>query len=139
MEEAREGEGGTNVDFGLGAKYFEPSKREGQDGKYEFSDVPPTPTEYRNPGFKNRKDARKIDASELRHTNLAFLQQFVGGNGAILSRRVTGLSAKDQRKVAKLVKRARHIGLIPHVGGWRVVESGTYLLGKAKWKVDGEE
>jgi small subunit ribosomal protein S18 len=74
----------------------------------------------------------KIDKSELRHTNLHFLQQFVGGNGEILSRRVTGLSAKDQRKVAKLIKRARHMGLVPTVGGWSVKESGIYLLGKTQ-------
>ncbi|GMI47653.1 hypothetical protein TrCOL_g5433 [Triparma columacea] len=122
---------GHDVDFGLASQYFEPEKME-KDGKYIFNDTPPTPTDFAKPGFKNRKDAMKIDKSELRHTNLHFLQQFVGGNGEILSRRVTGLSAKDQRKVAKLIKRARHMGLVPTVGGWSVKESGIYLLGKTQ-------
>jgi len=117
-------------DFGLASAYFEPPKVPTESGNYRFSDLPPTPTDLETPGFQNRKNAIKIDPSEMRHTNLQFLQRFVGGNGNILSRRVTGLSAKDQRKVAKLIKRARHMGLIPHVGGWSVKESGVYLLGK---------
>ena len=34
------------------------------------------------------------------------------------------LGAKDQRKVAKLVKRARHLGLIPHMGQWKLEDHG---------------
>ena len=34
------------------------------------------------------------------------------------------LGAKDQRKIAKLVKRARHLGLIPHLGQWKLEDHG---------------
>lgn len=45
-----------------------------------------------------------------------FLMKFVNEQGKILPRRITGTSLKYQRKVAKAVKRARHIALLPYVG-----------------------
>ena len=44
-----------------------------------------------------------------------FLLKFVNEQGKLLPRRVTGTSMKYQRKVAKAVKRARHIALMPYV------------------------
>jgi small subunit ribosomal protein S18 len=45
----------------------------------------------------------------------AFLLRFINEQGKILPRRVTGTSTKYQKKVAKAVKRARHIALLPYV------------------------
>jgi len=42
-----------------------------------------------------------------------FLIKFVNEQGKILPRRLTGTSAKYQRKVAKAIKRARHLALLP--------------------------
>ena len=44
-----------------------------------------------------------------------FLLKFVNDQGKILPSRLTGTSAKYQRKVAQAVKRARHIALLPYV------------------------
>ena len=44
-----------------------------------------------------------------------FLKKFLNEQGRILPRRITGTSLKYQRKVAKAVKRARHIALLPYV------------------------
>ncbi len=44
-----------------------------------------------------------------------FLLAFVNEQGKILPRRLTGTSAKYQRKVTQAVKKARHIGLLPYV------------------------
>ena len=44
-----------------------------------------------------------------------FLKKFLNDQGKILPRRITGTSLKYQRKVAKSVKRARHIALLPYV------------------------
>ena len=44
-----------------------------------------------------------------------FLLKFINEQGKILPRRVTGTSTKYQKKVAKAVKRARHIALLPYV------------------------
>jgi small subunit ribosomal protein S18 len=45
-----------------------------------------------------------------------FLMKFVNEQGKILPRRLTGTSTKYQKKVAKAIKRARHIALMPYVG-----------------------
>ena len=44
-----------------------------------------------------------------------FLKKFLNEQGRILPRRITGTSLKYQRKVAKAVKRARHLALLPFV------------------------
>jgi len=44
-----------------------------------------------------------------------FLKKFVNEQGKILPRRITGTSLKYQRKVARAVKRARHLALMPYV------------------------
>ena len=44
-----------------------------------------------------------------------FLKKFLNDQCKILPRRITGTSLKYQRKVAKAVKRARHIALLPYV------------------------
>lgn len=43
------------------------------------------------------------------------LQRFLTERGKVLPRRATGLSAKQQRQVAKAIKRARQIALLPYV------------------------
>ncbi|GMH81731.1 hypothetical protein TL16_g09026 [Triparma laevis f. inornata] len=96
--------------------------------KYIYRDSPPAQV-MEKPRFRNRKEARTLDQNEFRYTNLKFLRQFVSESGAILGRRITGISAKDQRKISKLIKRARSVGLIPTTGGWSVEENRLSLLG----------
>jgi len=43
------------------------------------------------------------------------LRKVISGNGKILGRKRTGASAMEQRMLAKAVKRARYIGLLPYV------------------------
>ena len=42
---------------------------------------------------------------------------FINEQGKILPRRTTGLSSKEQKKVQKLIKRARIAALLPFVMG----------------------
>jgi small subunit ribosomal protein S18 len=44
-----------------------------------------------------------------------FLKKFLNEQGRILPRRITGTSLKFQRRVARAVKRARHLALLPYV------------------------
>ena len=44
-----------------------------------------------------------------------FLKRFFPERGKILPRRISQISAKDQRRVAKAIKRARSMALIPFV------------------------
>ena len=57
-----------------------------------------------------REEMDKID-----YKNIALLQRFVTERGKIRSRRVTGLSRRDQSKMARAVKRSRELGLLPYV------------------------
>jgi len=43
------------------------------------------------------------------------LKKMVSGNGKILSRKRTGATAMEQRMVARAVKRARYMALLPYV------------------------
>jgi small subunit ribosomal protein S18 len=45
------------------------------------------------------------------------LKKFVSERGKILPRRVTGTSAKYQRKLTVAIKRARTMALLPYVSG----------------------
>jgi small subunit ribosomal protein S18 len=56
------------------------------------------------------KESRVID-----YFNPKFLQRFTNDQGKILPRRITGVSAYQQRQIAKAIKYARHIALIPFV------------------------
>jgi small subunit ribosomal protein S18 len=43
------------------------------------------------------------------------LRKLMSGNGKILSRKRTGASAMEQRMIAKAVKQARYMALLPYV------------------------
>lgn len=47
------------------------------------------------------------------------LSRFISERGKIVPRRVSGVSAKNQRKLAKAIKMARQMSLLPY-GGHRV-------------------
>jgi len=52
----------------------------------------------------------------LDYKNAAYLSKFVSANGRIQSRKRTGFSGQNQRKLAEAIKHARLIGLMPFVG-----------------------
>ena len=74
--------------------------------------------QQRRGGFKRRKKvdfiaANKIEVVDYKDTEL--LKRFISERGKILPRRVTGTSAKNQRKVGNAIKRARVMALLPFV------------------------
>ena len=56
------------------------------------------------------KNAPKIDYKDVR-----LLQGFISERGKIVPSRITAVSAKKQRELAKAIKRSRQIGLLPYV------------------------
>jgi small subunit ribosomal protein S18 len=50
--------------------------------------------------------------------NLKLLEYFVTDSGSIKPAKQTGLCTKCQRRMAKTVKRARQMAMIPIVEGW---------------------
>ena len=57
--------------------------------------------------------ANHIEYVDYKDTEL--LERFISERGKILPRRVTGTSAKNQRKITTAIKRARIMGLLPFV------------------------
>ena len=68
-------------------------------------------------GNNNKKYCRfrKYGIKYIDYKDTDFLLQFVNEQGKILPRRLTGNSLKYQRKVAKAIKRSRHLGFMPYV------------------------
>ncbi len=56
------------------------------------------------------KNSRVID-----YLDPKFLSRFTNDQGKILPRRITGVNAYQQRQLAKAIKYARHLALIPFV------------------------
>ncbi len=61
-----------------------------------------------------RFTAEKIDYIDYKDVDL--LREYTPVNGKILSRKVTGTSPIYQRRLAKAIKRARYMALLPYVG-----------------------
>lgn len=49
------------------------------------------------------------------YKEIEVLKKFISDRGKILGRNKTGLCQKHQRRLAKAVKRARHLALLPFV------------------------
>ncbi|MCL2349964.1 MAG: 30S ribosomal protein S18 [Defluviitaleaceae bacterium] len=56
--------------------------------------------------------AEKINYIDFKDTGR--LKKFMSERGKILPRRITGNSAKAQRKLTVAIKRARHMALLPY-------------------------
>ncbi|MDN5214051.1 30S ribosomal protein S18 [Fulvivirgaceae bacterium BMA12] len=69
----------------------------------------------RNDNKKKYCRFKKNGIKYIDYKDANFLLKFVNEQGKILPRRITGTSAKYQRKVTQAVKRARHLGLLPYV------------------------
>ncbi len=62
--------------------------------------------------------ANILTQNDIRHVDykdIDLLRQFINPHGRLLSRKRTGLTAKQQRAVEAAVKRARFMGLLPYI------------------------
>ncbi len=71
----------------------------------------------KRPFFKRKKTcpfsgphAKPIDWKDVRT-----LSRFISERGKIVPSRITAVSQKKQRELAKAIKRARYMGLLPYV------------------------
>ncbi len=54
-------------------------------------------------------------APKIDYKDVKLLQRYVSERGKIVPSRITAVSAKKQRELAKAIKRARFLALIPYV------------------------
>ncbi|MGH6895833.1 MAG: 30S ribosomal protein S18 [Geminicoccaceae bacterium] len=75
---------------------------------------PPTIT-IRRPFFRRRKTSpfATADAPKIDYKDIKLLQRFVSERGKIVPRRITAVTAKEQRELAQAIKRARFLALLP--------------------------
>lgn len=71
----------------------------------------------RRPFFRRRKscpftgdNAQKIDYKDVR-----LLSRYISERGKIVPSRITAVSAKKQRELARAIKRARNLALLPFI------------------------
>ncbi|MFO7942713.1 MAG: 30S ribosomal protein S18 [Anaerolineales bacterium] len=71
-----------------------------------------------NRRFHDRRQCRFCADPDLKidYKDINSLSRFTTDHGKIRSRRQTGTCAKHQRRLAKAIKRARHLALLPFSG-----------------------
>lgn len=71
--------------------------------------------------FKKVKPKRKVcyftknNVKYIDYKDVELLKKFIAPNGRIAPRRVTGTCAKYQRELARAIKNARFMALLPYV------------------------
>lgn len=65
----------------------------------------------------NPLKSAKIDVVDYKDT--ALLRKFISDRGKIRARRVTGVTVQEQRQIARAVKNAREMALLPYSSSTR--------------------
>ena len=71
----------------------------------------------RRPFFRRRKSCpfSGADAPTIDYKDVKLLQRFISERGKMVPSRITAVSTKRQRELAKAIKRARTLALLPYV------------------------
>ncbi|MBB42871.1 MAG: 30S ribosomal protein S18 [Rhodospirillaceae bacterium] len=71
----------------------------------------------RRPFFRRQKSCpfSGPNAPKIDYKDVKLLQRFVSERGKIVPRRITAVSSKKQRELARAIKRARNLALMPFV------------------------
>lgn len=70
-------------------------------------------------GGKNVAPAKSIRVGIIDYKDVATLRKFISERGKIRARRITGVSVQEQRLIARAVKNAREMALLPYAGSGR--------------------
>lgn len=74
----------------------------------------------RNKPIKKKANPLKsMDIKDIDYKDTALLRKFISDRGKIRARRVTGVSVQQQRAIAKAVKNAREMALLPYSSSGR--------------------
>lgn len=82
--------------------------------------LPRKPRQASEPGdFRSKKRKRcpftQAGIKHIDYKDIHTLLKFITERGKILPRRITGVSASHQKRLATAIKRARHMALLPFV------------------------
>ena len=62
-----------------------------------------------------RRRPRQVVPDYVDWKDVELLRQFIPERGKIMPRRISGITAKDQRRIATAIKRARSMAMLPFV------------------------
>ena len=69
---------------------------------------------------KPKKKSNPLAADTvINYKDTALLRKFISDRGKIRSRRVTGVTVQEQRQIARAIKVAREMALLPYAGSGR--------------------
>ncbi|MDO5746646.1 MAG: 30S ribosomal protein S18 [Actinomycetaceae bacterium] len=68
---------------------------------------------------KKANPLKSMSIDDIDYKDTAFLRKFISDRGKIRARRVTGVSVQQQRAIAKAVKNAREMALLPYSSSGR--------------------
>ncbi len=76
-----------------------------------------TQMQTRRPFYRRRKTCpfSSDKAPKIDYKDVKLLQRYVSERGKIVPSRITAVSAKKQRELARAIKRARFLGLLPYL------------------------
>ena len=71
--------------------------------------------------FRRKKMARFTadGANEIDYKDVNMLKNYISETGKIVPSRITGIQARSQRQLAKAIKHARFLGLLPYCDSHR--------------------
>ncbi|WP_106754180.1 30S ribosomal protein S18 [Pannonibacter carbonis] len=82
-----------------------------------MSEIAQTQSQTRRPFFRRRKTCPFTGngAPVIDYKDIRLLQRYISERGKIVPSRITAVSAKKQRELARAIKRARILSLLPFV------------------------
>jgi len=96
----------------MAENFDRPDRPERAEGEMDFSDEgfgDKAPRRYQ------RRRPRQVVPDYVDWKDVDLLRQFIPERGKIMPRRISGISAKDQRRIATAIKRARSMAMLPFV------------------------
>jgi small subunit ribosomal protein S18 len=74
----------------------------------------PDPDQRRSPAPVAELHRAEGDNPEIDYKDIVTLKNYITESGKIVPSRITGTSAKYQRQLARAIKRARYLSLLPY-------------------------
>ena len=68
-----------------------------------------------NKAFFKRQNLGDNQDFKIDYKDVKFLSRYISEKGKIMPSRITNVSAKTQREIARAIKRARYVALLPYV------------------------
>ena len=94
-----------------------PARRRDEAAAAEESTMQFAASQGRRPFFRRRKTCpfSGTNAPKIDYKDVKLLQRYVSERGKIVPSRITAVSTKKQRELARAIKRARFLGLLNYV------------------------